>query len=165
MAEGSDSARSNKKPLGLSLSISLPDDEEEKKVEKTGDKPAKVTTSASATGDKPAAADSAPTASTGQKSARGETSGRTSARGEGGTSGATSGRRHSARGGGLSARGTATGKSVFCHEAVIKGNVIFGEGCIVHPGAQILAEGGDIIMGDFNIVEEYARIVNQPRKD
>ena len=43
--------------------------------------------------------------------------------------------------------------------------MVFGEGCIVHPGAQILAEGGEIIMGDFNIVEEYARIVNQPRKD
>ena len=48
---------------------------------------------------------------------------------------------------------------------MIKGNVTFGEGCIVHPGAQILAEGGDIILGDFNIIEEYARIVNQPRKD
>ena len=43
---------------------------------------------------------------------------------------------------------------------MIKGTVHFGEGCIVHPGAQILAEGGEIIMGDFNIVEEYARIVN-----
>ena len=49
---------------------------------------------------------------------------------------------------------------MFCHEAVIKGNVIFGEGCIVHPGAQLVAEGGDIILGDYNIVEEYARIVN-----
>ena len=35
----------------------------------------------------------------------------------------------------------------------------------MHPGAQIVAEGGDIIIGDYNIVEEYARIVNQPRKD
>lgn len=48
---------------------------------------------------------------------------------------------------------------------MIKGNVTFGEGCIVHPGAQIIAEGGDIIFGDFNIVEEYAKIVNVPRKD
>lgn len=35
----------------------------------------------------------------------------------------------------------------------------------MHPGAQILAEGGDIVIGDFNIIEEYARIINQPRKD
>ena len=52
--------------------------------------------------------------------------------------------------------------SVFCHEAMIKGNVIFGKGCIVHPGANINAEEGDIIFGDYNIVEEYARIVNKP---
>ena len=90
----------------------------------------------------------------GRTSGRGEPSGRTSARGEGRT---TTGR-SSARGH-VSARGGAP-KSVFCHEAVLKGNVTFGEGCIVHPGAQILAEGGDIIMGDFNIVEEYARIIN-----
>ena len=97
-------------------------------------------------------------ASGGRTSARGaaEVSGRTSARG--GEGGGTSGRR-SARGQ-LSSRAGGAGKSVFCHEAVIKGNVIFGEGCIVHPGAQLVAEGGDIIMGDYNIVEEYARIVN-----
>ena len=53
--------------------------------------------------------------------------------------------------------------SVFCHEAMIKGNVIFGDGCIVHPGANINAEEGDIIFGDYNIIEEYARIVNRPR--
>ena len=94
-------------------------------------------------------------AADGRTSGRGEPSGRTSARGEGRT---TTGGRSSARGH-VSARGGAP-KSVFCHEAVIKGNVTFGEGCIVHPGAQILAEGGDIIMGDFNIVEEYARIIN-----
>ena len=55
--------------------------------------------------------------------------------------------------------------SVFCHEAMIKGNVTFGDGCIVHPGANINAEEGDIVFGDFNIVEEYARIVNKPRED
>ena len=48
--------------------------------------------------------------------------------------------------------------TVISAEAVIKGNVVFGEGCIVHPGANILAEGGDITFGDFNIVEEYAHI-------
>ena len=52
-----------------------------------------------------------------------------------------------------------------CYEAVIKGNVTLGEGCIVHPGAQINAQGGDIIIGDYCIIEEYAKIVNLPRKD
>ena len=35
----------------------------------------------------------------------------------------------------------------------------------MHPGANILADGGDIIIGDYNIIEEYARIVNLQRKD
>lgn len=48
---------------------------------------------------------------------------------------------------------------------MIKGNVIFGVGCIVHPGANINAEDGDIIFGDYNIVEEYARIINKARDD
>ena len=144
MVEGADSARSAKKPAGLSIQLP-PDEEEEKKAT-----PAADTSVDAGPGKVPS--------SSGRTSARGE--GRTSARGDGGTSGRTS-----ARKGGLSARGNAPVKSVFCHEAVIKGNVIFGDGCIVHPGAQILAEGGDIILGDYNIVEEYARIVNQPRKD
>jgi len=48
---------------------------------------------------------------------------------------------------------------------MIKGNVTFGVGCIVHPGANINAEEGDIIFGDYNIVEEYARIINKPREE
>ena len=51
---------------------------------------------------------------------------------------------------------------MFSHEAIIQGAVTFGEGCIVHPGAQIVAEGGDITIGDYNIIEEYARILNKP---
>ena len=58
----------------------------------------------------------------------------------------------------MSARGHKAPVTVISAEAVIKGNVVFGEGCIVHPGANILAEGGDITFGDFNIVEEYAHI-------
>ena len=26
-------------------------------------------------------------------------------------------------------------------------------GCIVHPGCSIIAQGGDIVFGDFNIIE------------
>ena len=39
----------------------------------------------------------------------------------------------------------------------------FGEGCVVHPGAFIDARGGTITFGEFNIVEEKARIVNKIR--
>ena len=124
-----------KKPA-FSLSISVPGDEETpEKKQGAGDPQQQPATGTSQ-------------ATSGRVSSKGE--GRTSARGDG--TGRVSGRT-SARGG-VSARGTIP-KSVFCHEAVIKGNVIFGEGCIVHPGAQIKAEGGDIIMGDFNIIEEY----------
>lgn len=35
----------------------------------------------------------------------------------------------------------------------------------MHPNAQIIAEGGDIIFGDYNIIEEFVKIINQPRKD
>jgi dynactin-6 len=50
-------------------------------------------------------------------------------------------------------------------KAEIKGNVIFGDGCIIHPQCTITAEGGDIIFGDFNIIEEFVNIVNYSRKD
>jgi len=36
---------------------------------------------------------------------------------------------------------------------------------VVHPSATILAEGGDIIFGDFCIIEELVVIKNVPRKD
>jgi len=38
-------------------------------------------------------------------------------------------------------------------------------GCIVHPYAIIQAQGGDIIFGDYNIIEENVKIVNQKRLD
>jgi dynactin-6 len=38
-----------------------------------------------------------------------------------------------------------------------------GEGVIVHPLAKIFAQGGDIIIGDYTIIEENAQIRNQPR--
>lgn len=47
----------------------------------------------------------------------------------------------------------------------LEGNIHFGEGCIVHPSATILAEGGDIIFGDYCIIEELVVIKNVPRKD
>lgn len=35
----------------------------------------------------------------------------------------------------------------------------------MHLKATIIAEGGDIIIGDYTIVEEFVKIWNQPRKD
>lgn len=35
----------------------------------------------------------------------------------------------------------------------IVGPVKFGEGCIIHPTCSIIAEGGEIIFGSFNIIE------------
>jgi carbonic anhydrase/acetyltransferase-like protein (isoleucine patch superfamily) len=42
----------------------------------------------------------------------------------------------------------------------MEGNIHFGEGCIVHPNAEIKADGGDIIFGDYCIIEELVKIVN-----
>ena len=35
----------------------------------------------------------------------------------------------------------------------------------MHPGCSIIAEGGDIIIGENNIFEEKVRIINRNRKD
>eukprot|EP00002_Diphylleia_rotans_P021515 TRINITY_DN4185_c0_g1_i3.p1 TRINITY_DN4185_c0_g1~~TRINITY_DN4185_c0_g1_i3.p1 ORF type:complete len:111 (-),score=10.71 TRINITY_DN4185_c0_g1_i3:21-353(-) len=48
--------------------------------------------------------------------------------------------------------------SMICPTAIIKGNVTLGSGCILHPQASIIAEGGAIEIGDNNIIEEYAVI-------
>ena len=53
--------------------------------------------------------------------------------------------------------------TVICEAAEIQGNVNFGDGCVVHPGAFIDARGGTIIFGEHNIIEEKARIVNKIR--
>lgn len=52
---------------------------------------------------------------------------------------------------------------VICEAAELQGQILFGEGCIVHPGAFIDARGGAIVFGENNIIEEKARIVNKIR--
>ena len=52
---------------------------------------------------------------------------------------------------------------MICDTADLKGQINFGHGCIVHPGAFIDAVGGPIIFGEYNIIEEKARIVNKIR--
>lgn len=45
------------------------------------------------------------------------------------------------------------------------GTIKFGEGCVVHPTCSIIAEGGQIIFGKHNIIEERTLIYNKPVKD
>lgn len=45
------------------------------------------------------------------------------------------------------------------------GLITFGDHCIVHPGCSIIAEGGDIHIGEYNIIEEKVRIINRIKKD
>jgi dynactin-6 len=50
-------------------------------------------------------------------------------------------------------------------KADITGNVYFGDGCVVHQGAVIHADGGEIYFGENCVIEEYVKIINQQRKD
>ena len=50
--------------------------------------------------------------------------------------------------------------SVVCQEAEIKGEVTIGSRTVIHPKARIIAEAGPIIIGDNNLIEEQATIVN-----
>jgi len=36
---------------------------------------------------------------------------------------------------------------------------------VVHPSCSIIAEGGNIVIGEFNIFEERVKIINRARKD
>ena len=51
-----------------------------------------------------------------------------------------------------------------CKNAVTKGNVKFGFGCMIHPMATIIAEEGcSITFGDYNIIEENVIIKATPK--
>ena len=50
--------------------------------------------------------------------------------------------------------------AVVCVEAEVLGDVKIGSKTIIHPCAKIHAKKGPIVLGDFNIVEELAIIVN-----
>jgi len=55
--------------------------------------------------------------------------------------------------------------AVICSESTIVGDVTIGTRTVVHPKAQIIAESGPIIIGDNNLIEERARIVNSRVSD
>lgn len=52
-------------------------------------------------------------------------------------------------------------KSVVCEESILRGEITFSAGCVVHPSATIIAEAGPIIIGENCIVEEYVTITHE----
>ena len=62
----------------------------------------------------------------------------------------------------------ASPETKICKGALVKGlqegNIKFGFGCMVHPYANIITEGGSsIIFGDYNIIEEGVMIKACPK--
>lgn len=52
-------------------------------------------------------------------------------------------------------------KAVVVEDCTLKGDITIGAGCVVHPKACIIAEGGPIIIGENCIIEEYSTIINK----
>ncbi|CAD5206571.1 unnamed protein product [Bursaphelenchus okinawaensis] len=53
-------------------------------------------------------------------------------------------------------------ESSFVHsDSILKGEIVFGAGTVVHPYAQIDAGPGKIIFGTNNIIEENSQIINK----
>ncbi|RWS05465.1 hypothetical protein B4U79_09718 [Dinothrombium tinctorium] len=53
-------------------------------------------------------------------------------------------------------------EAIVCAEhTVIEGDVKIGCKTIVHPTVKIIAKNGPIVIGDFNLIEEYSTIINK----
>ncbi|KAM6473096.1 dynactin subunit 6 [Python bivittatus] len=50
--------------------------------------------------------------------------------------------------------------AVVCVESEIKGDVTIGPRTVIHPKARIIAEAGPIVIGEGNLIEEQAIIIN-----
>ncbi|XP_064190658.1 dynactin subunit 6-like [Anguilla rostrata] len=50
--------------------------------------------------------------------------------------------------------------AVVCVESEIRGDVTIGPRTVVHPKARIVAEAGPIVIGEGNLIEEQALIIN-----
>ncbi|KAK1886813.1 Dynactin subunit 6 [Dissostichus eleginoides] len=50
--------------------------------------------------------------------------------------------------------------AVVCVESEIRGDVTIGPRTVVHPKARIIAEAGPIVIGEGNLIEEQALIIN-----
>ncbi|PSN56462.1 Dynactin subunit 6 [Blattella germanica] len=51
--------------------------------------------------------------------------------------------------------------AMVCNECELRGDITIGSMTVIHPRASIIAEAGPIIIGECNIVEEQARIINR----
>ncbi|KAF5298557.1 hypothetical protein FQA39_LY11758 [Lamprigera yunnana] len=57
------------------------------------------------------------------------------------------------------------GGAIVCEEAKLRGDITIGPHCIIHPCATIIAEAGPIILGDYCLIEEQAKIIHRQRFD
>ena len=48
-----------------------------------------------------------------------------------------------------------------CIEADYVGDITIGTRTVIHPKARIIAEAGPIIIGEGNLIEEQAQIINK----
>ena len=55
--------------------------------------------------------------------------------------------------------------AMVCNECELLGDITIGSMTVIHPKASIIAEAGPIIIGECNIVEEQARIINRLEVD
>lgn len=55
--------------------------------------------------------------------------------------------------------------AMVCNECELRGDITIGSMTVIHPRASIIAEAGPIIIGDCNIIEEQARIINRLETD
>ncbi|XP_037776437.1 dynactin subunit 6-like [Penaeus monodon] len=51
--------------------------------------------------------------------------------------------------------------AVVCLEADYQGEITIGARTVIHPKARIIAEAGPIIIGEGNLIEEQAQIINR----
>lgn len=58
----------------------------------------------------------------------------------------------------------AAGAIVCIEQTKISGDVTIGSKTIVHPTATIIAENGPILIGAYNLIEEYTMIINMNRE-
>ena len=54
---------------------------------------------------------------------------------------------------------------IVCKSAVLVGDISIGSGTVVHPFARIIAKTGPVVIGDNNIIEEMAEVVNDGERD
>merc|ERR1711997_15216 len=55
---------------------------------------------------------------------------------------------------------TIASGAIVCNESQLVGEISIGTRTVVHPKAQIIAEAGPIIIGENNMIEERAKIIN-----